>query len=350
MDQEFFGRHEQLCDGKLNETIDKLIDLAGNTNHENTPLYRTILFNIVKLIQEDSERWDIKILRQALKELEHSFTLLRQFRRRRKATVFGSARTAPEHPDYQLAVKLGKLLADNGYMSITGAGGGIMEAAHVGAGVDSSIGLNIDLPFEQYANIVMQKPNAALLDYKFFFTRKLFFAKEADALILFPGGFGTQDESFEILTLVQTGKSPVVPIILIDSPETKYWEHWLRFVENTLAKGKYINEADLNLYQYAHSAEEAIDIIGKFYKNYHSSRWIDDQIYLRIHRPLPDTALDHLNQHFASICDTGGFTHVAPHDYERDEPELSELARLAFHFNAKDYGLLRQVIDYTNQF
>lgn len=350
MDNEYLARHYQVSKPQIEDKVAELIELASGSNQDNQSFYRMMMMTIIKLIEEDTERWDVKIITQTLKELERSFTLLSQFKRRRKVTVYGSARTQPDDPDYQLAVKLGELLAKNNYMAITGAGGGVMEAAHVGAGVENSIGLNIDLPFEQSVNPIMEHDEAALLNYKFFFIRKLFFVKEADALVLFPGGFGTQDENFELLTLVQTGKSPVVPIILMDVENNPYWDGWLDFVESRMVKGGYISESDLSLIEHTNSAEKAIQIISKFYSNFHSSRWIGDTLYIRTQKELPDECIKVLNSDFKDICLSGSYDRSNAHTYEQDEPDLNDMHRISFKFNGRDCGRLREVINLINEY
>lgn len=345
----YLDKHWQTAQPELNEKISALLKLVGVTNAEISPLYQEMLWSIVKLIQEDTERWDIKIINHTLRELEKAFTALRRFKRRRKVTIYGSARTPTGAPEYQLAVGLGRELAKHNFMAITGAGNGIMGAAHEGAGRENSLGFNITLPFEQRVNPVIEE-SEGLVNFKFFFTRKLFFVKEADALVLFPGGFGTLDEAFELLTLVQTGKSPIVPIILMDVPGGTYWIEWRRFMEKALLQGKYIDPHDMGLVEYTTDPEATIQIISNFYHNYHSLRWVGKELRLRINRPLPKEALQKLNEQFSHVLSQGQFTQEPPHPSEKDETELENMTRLAFQFNALDYGQLRQVINFVNQY
>ncbi len=214
---DYLSRHFQTSGTDLARKVDELAALAAPGDSPNLALYREMLFTVTRMAQADRNRWDAKIMLQTLREMEHAFSVLEQFKRRRKVTVFGSARTPVEHPVYALARKLGEELARYDLMVITGAGGGIMAAAHEGAGLENSLGFNITLPFEQHANHTVDG-SGNLLSFHFFFLRKLFFVKEADALVLCPGGFGTLDEALEVLTLVQTGKSPLVPIVLLDQP------------------------------------------------------------------------------------------------------------------------------------
>lgn len=345
----YLERHWQTSQPELHKKIRELLQSVGGIHTENTPLYEEMLGTIVHFIQQDGERWDVKIINHTLRELEKAFTTLRAFRRRRKVTIYGSARIQPESPEYHLAVELGHKLAEHDFMVITGAGNGIMRAAHEGAGRGNSLGFNISLPFEQEVNPVIAD-SEGLLNFRFFFTRKLFFVKEADALVLFPGGFGTLDEAFELLTLVQTGKSPIVPVVLMDVPNGRYWTAWKRFIEDSLLANHYIDPEDIHLFEYTTSPESAIQIIRTFYRNYHSLRWVGKELRLRLNRPLPKEALSTLHQQFGHVLTQGQFTEAPPHKDEEDEPELTHLTRLAFHFNATDYGQLRRIINFVNAY
>lgn len=346
--EECLDRHWQVSQPELNKKITELLVLSGAQSTENAALYREILGTIVQLIQEDLNRWDAKIVNNTISELHKGLVTLKQYSRRRKVTIFGSARTVESHPEYQLAIRLGQLLAQHGYMVITGAGGGIMHAAQAGAGAENSLGFNITLPFEQEANPVIAG-SPGLLQFRFFFTRKLFFAKEADALILFPGGFGTLDEMFELLTLLQTGKSPIVPIILMDSPDGTYWKNWKTFIRSSLLHQKYISEHDLFLISHAATEQDALEIIKRFYSNYHSLRWFGKQLFLRLFNPLSPKTLHKIHTTFTDILSQGQFEQGPPHPQENDEPELQNLTRLSFYFNARDYGRLKQLIDVVNE-
>ncbi|VFT18668.1 lysine decarboxylase [Pseudomonas aeruginosa] len=261
---DYLSRHFQTSGTDLAQKVDELAALAAPGESPNLALYREMLFTVTRMAQADRNRWDAKIMLQTLREMEHAFSVLEQFKRRRKVTVFGSARTPVEHPVYALARKLGEELARYDLMVITGAGGGIMAAAHEGAGLENSLGFNITLPFEQHANHTVDG-SGNLLSFHFFFLRKLFFVKEADALVLCPGGFGTLDEALEVLTLVQTGKSPLVPIVLLDQPGGRYWEHALEFMQEQLLENHYILPADMRLMRLVHSAEDAVKEIARFY-------------------------------------------------------------------------------------
>lgn len=345
---DYLSRHFQTSDVDLASKVDELVALSAPGNSPNLPLYRDMLTTVIRMAQADRNRWDAKIMLQTLREMEHAFGVLEQFKRRRKVTVFGSARTPASHPLYLQARELGALLARHDLMVITGAGGGIMAAAHEGAGLESSLGFNITLPFEQNANAIVRDSHN-LLSFHFFFLRKLFFVKEADALVLCPGGFGTLDEALEVLTLIQTGKSPLVPVVLLDQPGGGYWEEALGFLRRQLEGNGYILPSDLNLIRLVHSAEEAVEEIARFYRNFHSSRWLRDSFVIRLNHPLSEAALARLQEDFAGLCKQGGFTQRPCGEQERDEPELCHLSRLAFAFNGRDHGHLRELLNFVNQ-
>lgn len=344
---DYLARHWQTGSSELQQNLDKLLALAHG-GQDNRELYRDMLLSIVRMAQADRNRWDAKIMRHTIKELEKAFSRLEQFKRRRKVTVFGSARTLLDRDLYRLAQNMGKLLADNDYMAITGGGGGIMEAVHTGAGLDNSLSFNITLPFEQKPNQVVAGTQHDL-SFRFFFLRKLFLVKEADALILCPGGFGTLDETLEVLTLVQTGKSPMVPIILLDEPGGRYWSSLIEFFQQHLLKDNYILASDLNLLQLTDSPQQAMHSIQQFYRNYHSSRWHDELYAIRLNQPLNAEALMHLNTVFADICTSGGFTQQLAPAPLADDPELQHLTRLTFLFDARAQGRLRTLIDEVNK-
>lgn len=344
---DYLSRHIQPSGVDLAEKIDELATLCAPQNSPNHNLYREMLVTVVRMAQADRNRWDAKIMLQTLKEMEHAFAALEPFKRRRKVTVFGSARTPTEHPLYIQARELGQALAQYDLMVITGAGGGIMAAAHEGAGLDNSLGLNITLPFEQHANATVEG-TSNLLSFHFFFLRKLFFVKEADALVLCPGGFGTLDEALEVLTLIQTGKSPLVPVVLLDTPGGTYWHDLLAFLQNQLADNHYILPSDLRLIRVANSAQQATQEITQFYRNFHSSRWLKECFVIRLNHALNTSALETINRDFSDLCLSGQFTQRPSCEAEQDEPEFCALPRLAFHFNGRDHGRLRELIDFIN--
>lgn len=331
----------------LTSKIEEHVNLVA-PGSPNLPLYRDMILTVLRMAQDDRNRWNAKITLQTLRELEGAFRVLERFKGRRKVTVFGSARTPVEHPVYALARELGSKIAESDMMVITGAGGGIMAAAHEGAGLANSLGFNITLPFEQHANPTVEGTEN-LLPFHFFFTRKLFFVKEADALVLCPGGFGTLDEALEVLTLVQTGKSPLVPIVLLDNPGGSFWQSALDFIKNQLEDNHYILPADMKLMRLVYSADEAVQEINRFYSNYHSSRWLKNQFVIRMHHPLSEQALAHLHEAFADLCLSGNFHQHFYQGEEHDEPQFSHLTRLAFTFTGRNQGRLRELVNYINK-
>jgi uncharacterized protein (TIGR00730 family) len=301
-----------------------------------------------KLIRDQANRGDVKLLSTALKELRYAFKVFARYRNRRKVSVFGSARLPANHPAYQSAVEFGKRIAAEGYMVITGAASGIMEAGHRGAGRENSIGVNILLPFEQDANAIIAG-DAKLMHLKYFFTRKLLFVKESDAVALFPGGFGTQDEGFEVLTLVQTGKSHLFPIVMLDEPGGDYWQLWRRYIEDVLLKRGLISPEDLALFKITDSVDEAVQEVVEFYRVYHSMRYVNRHLVLRLQRPLPDALLERIRLEFADIVEAGTFEQTSALPAEANETTLAALPRLRFQFDRRSLGRLRMLIDTINR-
>lgn len=301
-----------------------------------------------KLQTDGASRGDAKLLASALKELRHCFRVFAAHRGVRKATVFGSARTSPTHPAYIAAVEFGKQMAEAGWMVITGAASGIMEAGHVGAGRDKSFGLNILLPFEQGANTVIAG-DPKLMNMRYFFTRKLAFIKESDAVVLFPGGFGTHDELFETLTLIQTGKTHVFPIVLVDEPGGTYWQKWQSFVQEDLLDRGYISPADLFLYTITDDVTAAVRVVSDFYRVYHSMRYVKGELVLRLQSRPSDETVAAINAEFADIITGGSFELTGALPAEENEPALAELTRLKFKFNKQSHGRLRQLINRLNR-
>lgn len=301
-----------------------------------------------KLVEDRTSRGDLKLLSRALRELRYAFKVFAPYRGRRKATVFGSARTRPEAPAFQQAVAFGKTMAECGWLVVTGAASGIMEAGHLGAGRENSMGLNIMLPFEQYANPVIAG-DSKLVHMKYFFTRKLMFVKECDAVCLLPGGFGTLDEGLEVLTLLQTGKRDMVPVVFLDAPGGSFWHDWNDFVVKRLLHEQLISPEDLHLYKLTDDVSEAAAEILKFYRVYHSMRYVRDKLVLRLQTPPGDELLATLNDEFADILARGKIESTGPLDEEKDDHGLLGLPRLAFCFNRRSLGRLRSMIDRINE-
>ncbi len=302
---------------------------------------------IKRLEKDGTTRGDLKILNRTLRELRYAFKVFQPYRRRRKVTVFGSARTPPDDPSYQQAVEFGRAMSRRGWMTITGAGEGIMAAGHVGAGKELSMGLNILLPFEQSANHIIEG-DPKLVTMKYFFTRKLMFVKECSAVVSLPGGFGTLDETAETLTLLQTGKQTMLPVVLLDAPGGDYWHHFGDFITNTLLADGMISPEDQQLYKIVDSVEAAVEETIHFYRVYHSMRYVGDTLVLRISEPLDDEALAGLNENFSDILVEGSIEQVHALPEEANEPELADLHRIKLRFDRKHLGRLRMLINAIN--
>jgi uncharacterized protein (TIGR00730 family) len=326
----------------------------NDAHHEERPpvgveqLVQQIKETADKLIRDGANRGDVKLLSTALKELRYAFKVFSPYKGRRKVSVFGSARLPPEHPAYQQAVEFGRRAAEAGFMVITGAASGIMEAGHVGAGRENSVGVNILLPFEQEANAVIAG-DVKLMHLKYFFTRKLLFVKESDAVALFPGGFGTQDEGFEVLTLIQTGKSHLFPVVMVDEPGGDYWKEWQHYVETALLGRKLISPEDVHLYKITDSVDEAMAEILQFYRVYHSMRYVSGELVLRLQRALPEALLERIRTEFASILEGGTFEQTGALPEESNDSHLAALPRLRFRFDRRSLGRLRLLIDTINR-
>jgi uncharacterized protein (TIGR00730 family) len=301
-----------------------------------------------ELAGDHTSRGDLKILSRVLRELRYAFKVFSPYRSCRKVTMFGSARTLPEAAAYQQAVRFGRAMAEQGWLVVTGASSGIMEAGHVGAGRDHSMGLNILLPFEHAANSVIAGDDK-LVYMKYFFTRKLMFVKESHAICLLPGGFGTLDEGLEVLTLLQTGKRDMVPVVMLDEPGGDYWCEFQRFVEKSLLARRMIDRADLSLFKRTDKVDEAVGEILEFFRVYHSMRYVGGRLVLRLSHRLDKGLVDRVNTQFRDILVDGRFTQEGALPEEKDEPELAHLPRLIFHFNRRDHGRLRQLIDCLNR-
>jgi uncharacterized protein (TIGR00730 family) len=307
-----------------------------------------IVENAMKLLRDQTNRGDIKLINKSFKELRYALRIFAPYRDVRKVSIFGSARTAENHDDYRQAAEFAKKMADSGWMVITGAGGGIMAAGHGGAGADPSFGLAIRLPFEQATNKFIAN-DKKLINFKYFFTRKLMFVRSSHAIALFPGGFGTMDEGFEVLTLVQTGKSVPMPIVFIDSPGGDYWKQWQAYVENQLISRGLVGRHDLRLYKITDNIDEAVLEVRQFYSNYHSIRFSRDEVIMRLRHPVTTTELQHITANYSDLLHHGTFRVSPALPVERDEPALADLPRLIFPFNRRDHARLRMLIDYLNE-
>ena len=329
--------------------LDKIIaDLAKRSlSVNNADLIEEMLTTVVKLGLENDERGDLKLINMALKELRYASKIFIPYRDQRKVVIFGSARTRKNSDEYKMTVKLSELIVKNGFKVITGGGPGIMEAGNKGAGRKESFSLNIKLPFEQQYNPYTAGDEKAV-SFKYFFNRKLFFLKESDATVIFPGGFGTLDECFESLTLIQTGKTKPRPIILIDSPDSEYWESLIGFVTEKLSEGGFISNNDLSLLIRVNSIEQAVDEIVQFYRVYHSIRYVGDKTILRLKKPLSSEDINSLNEKYSCILRSG---EIEPSDAlpaEQKDEAFLDLPRLVMDFNRHDFGIFHEMLRFLN--
>jgi uncharacterized protein (TIGR00730 family) len=320
---------------------------AAGHERDGADIVAELMVSALKLHRDDAARGDLKLVNSAVKEMRYSFLVFRNYRNVPKVTVFGSARTAAEAPNYRLAAEFASHMADElGWMVITGAGPGIMEAANLGAGAEDSFGVNIRLPFEAEPNQFIHE--SRLINFKYFFTRKLMFMKESNAFALFPGGFGTQDEAFELLTLIQTGKSPISPIVLVEAKGTGYWGAWLDFVRGTLLEQGMISPHDLSLFRRVESAAAAAAEITGFYRNYHSQRFVGNRLVLRVRHTPDEDLVARLNDEFGDILASGTIEVIGASDAEIAGDDHVDLPRLGLHFDRRNLGRLRQMIDAIN--
>jgi len=339
--------HFTRTNGPADEAIEDLLSLVGGIRHDD--MVREMILAALKAGQESEDRADLKLMNTTLKEMRFTTKIFAPYKQVKKVTVFGSARTKPGEPIYEMARVFGKRLAEEGYMVITGAGPGIMQAVNEGAGPERSFGVNIRLPFEQKANPVLEG-NPRTINYKYFFSRKVAFLKESDAVALFPGGFGTLDEAMETLTLVQTGKRNPLPIVLLDKPNGSYWTRWRGFLEGELLHAGYVSPMDFHLFELATSGDEAVEKINRFYHRYHSLRYVRERLVIRLRSPISPDQETALKERFSDILSP-------PHEFffsqnalpeEADEPGISHLPRLVLTFNRKNFGRLHQLIDHLN--
>jgi uncharacterized protein (TIGR00730 family) len=338
--------HYRTGDPDLDGAIRALIATHGSKRNAD------LLFEIVAAamqLQRIADRGEMKIASGAIKELHHTFETFQPYRDARKASLFGSARTKFEDPLYQQTVDVAQRLAEHDWMIITGAGPGIMQAGLEGAGVDNSFGVAIDLPFESPATQVLAG-DPKLVAFRYFFMRKLAFMKESSAFILLPGGFGTLDETFELLTLLHTGKGRPAPVVLLDTPDGNYWKRWLEFIQLEILDRRYISPDDLRLVRVTDDAGVAVEEILHFYSNFHSTRFVGGNLVVRLHR-LPDEAqLAELNTKFKDIVVSGEIVPVEASREEIADEDVVDLPRLQFRFDRASYGPLRLLIDDLNSF
>jgi hypothetical protein len=326
--------------------VRKLLDDAGATR--NRDVLGDILRSAYGLATDDAERLDLKITRDSLREMREAFRLFAPYERVRKVTIFGSARTLRTDPLYEHARELARRLADNGWMVVTGAGPGIMAAATEGAGPDRSLGVTIRLPFEESPDAPLAGSDRVVA-MKYFFTRKLMLMKESSGFVCLPGGFGTQDETFELLTLQQTGKATPAPIVLLDVPGLTYWKGWQRFLEDELVAAGWVSPRDTNLFVLTDDIDVAVHAIRGFWRNYESLRWAGDRLVIRLRAAPTDAELAELNQRFADLCVEGGIERTDPLPAEVSDNDRLGLPRLVMRFDVRKAGDFRDLIRALNE-
>ena len=319
-----------------------------STSVDTEYLLREILTTAVKLGMESDDKGDLKLVNNALKELRYSFKIFSPYRDIKKVIIFGSARSKNTSEEYKMAEEFARRITEKGYMVVTGGGPGVMEAGNKGAKPTKEFALNIRLPFEQKPNPYIYEKEK-IINFKYFFTRKLIFIKETDATALFPGGFGTNDEGFEAITLVQTGKSKPRPILLMEPKGSTYWTAWKRFVSEQLVKNGFIDKEDFNLFQIVKNVDGAVKYVEDFYRIYHSIRYVADLTVFRLNRSLSGKKLKFINQKFKDILTDGAITPASPAREEIQKVEYLDLPRIAMKFNRRDYGRLFELIRVINK-
>lgn len=308
---------------------------------------RDMMDTVLRYGKDDASVSDLKLISRSMREMRYAASVFRKYSNVRKVAVFGSARTRADEPDFQLAREFARRIVEENFMLITGGGDGIMGAAQQGAGAEKSFGLNIRLPFEQQANPVIAG-DPKLINFNYFFARKLSFVKETSAFVLFPGGFGTLDEGFEVLTLLQTGKTSIVPIILMDRPNGFYWETWRRFLDNDLLELGLISRSDFHLLTITHDVDRAVEEIKHFYKVFHSYRWVRDEMVIRLNKKITPRALENLNQQFDHLLASGHIVQREALPEEADDRAFNDLPRLVLIPHKREFGMLRLLINAIN--
>ncbi|RAP38176.1 cytochrome D ubiquinol oxidase subunit II [Candidatus Marinamargulisbacteria bacterium SCGC AAA071-K20] len=332
-----------------NKDIEQFLStIFDDLDSDEKSLLLSSIMNLVKIYTLQPSNSDLKLVNTTLEELKNSISTFLEYRGSKKVGIFGSARTKPDNPNYKMTKVISEKLTKLGYYIITGAGPGIMEAGNAGADKEMSFGLNIKLPFEQKPNkYIINDPK--LLDYKYFFIRKLFFVRESDATIIFPGGFGTHDEAFEILTLIQTGCCAPRPTIFMTHPKSKYWERWADYINQEFIEKQYISPQDMDIFTLTNNVDVAVKEIELFYKYYHSVRYLDDYAVLRYNQHLHPKTLKEINKEFKHLLKSGEFEEVHPSLIQKERNMLQDKTRLTFKFNKMNYGGLCQLLKRINQ-
>jgi uncharacterized protein (TIGR00730 family) len=323
-------------------------ELVREWGAEKSPeLIEEMIVTALKIARDRMSVADLKLINRSMKEMRNAAKVFAPFQHLRKVAVFGSARASADSAEFKVAEDFGREMVAHKFMVITGGGDGIMGAAQRGAGRKHSFGINIRLPFEQRANAIIEG-DPKLINLNYFFTRKLTFVKEAHAFALFPGGFGTLDETFEVLTLMQTGKARIIPVVLLDRPRGNYWDTWMKFLTNRLLRSAFISPEDFSLFKIMHSVREAVEEILQFYKMYHSMRWVKERLVIRLNQALPKRGITDLNEKFADVLRKGEIIQGAALREEKTEPEIWNLPRLILTPYRDRFGRVRQLIDAIN--
>ncbi len=307
-----------------------------------------MIMTALKLGRDQTTVADLKLFNRTLKELRYAARVFAPYRHLRKCVVFGSARTPADAPESLLAEEFSRRIVERGFMVITGGGDGIMGAAQKGAGRQHSFGLNIRLPFEQQSNPTIHG-DPKLIYFNYFFTRKLNFVKETHAVVLFPGGFGTMDEGFEVLTLLQTGKGRLVPIVLVDTPEGTFWKKWRAFIEDDLLRKGLVSRDDFHLFKITADLDEAVEEVVRFYRTFRSYRWVGNRLAIRLQQKITPESVVKLNTDFRDLLDGGEIVQTTALPQESNEPEIADLPRLVLTPFRRNFGRLRQLFDAINR-
>ena len=326
----------------------RLMDLVTEQKPARLRILQGIFNSVVKLARESPGTLNLKISATVLKELRFSFKMFAPYRYSPKITMFGSARVARDSQLYKFAKEFAAKAVDRKYMIITGGGPGIMAAGNEGASFDAGFGLNIRLPLEQTANSFIDQ-SKKLFNYKYFFTRKLFLVKEAAAFVFFPGGWGTLDEAFEVLTLLQTGKMNLIPVVLLEPKGFGYWTRFTKFLHDVAHDHGFISEGDERLFRIFHNIDEALDHLDLFYHVFHSLRYVRDGLVIRLKRPVSQEFIKKMNAQFPGLTSYGKIISTIALPEENNEPELVDMFRLFFPFDKREFGDLRQLIDFINE-
>ena len=333
-------------DPRLPEIHSLISSYGGDPKSFEGELVTQLIQTSLRMITEGHDHGQLKLMNRALKEMRYAYRIFNRHPGDRRVSIFGSARTPEEHPDYHAAKQFATEMGKHGWNCMTGAANGIMKAGLEGPHPETTFGLSIRLPMESTINSVIEG-NPKLITFRYFFTRKLMFMGHSDAAAVFPGGFGTLDELFEFLTLMQTGKTNIIPIVLLEGLKRDYWKSWEDYLKKNLLENGWISPFDVNFYYKADSVEDGVEHIQKFYSRYHSSRYVKDFFVIRLHRPLTPEQIDMLNQNYSALVKAGKIYQDGPFP---EETEHLGCPRIIFEHTRKDFGLVRLMIDQINKF